>query len=206
MILLYIFVVLVVFFVGWRLLSYRYVLPCPSWLAWMVEMDNPFIKVNRAATIIQNLQVTERMTVLDAGCGPARVTIPLAKRLHQFGKVLAMDIQEKMLDKVKNKAEQEKLSNIEYLHAGLGESKLFHNSFDRVVLVTVLGEIPKQKEALQEVYNTLKLGGILSVTELIFDPHFQSKSSVLKIAREVGFKEKESFGSWYAYTLNLEKH
>ena len=46
-------VVLIV--LGWRLSSRRHSLPCPSWLGWMVEMDNPFTKANRAQTIIEYL-------------------------------------------------------------------------------------------------------------------------------------------------------
>jgi len=41
------------------------------------------------------------------------------------------------------------------------------------VLVTVLGEVPDREAALREIFDALKPGGILSVTEIIFDPHFQ---------------------------------
>ena len=34
---------------AWRLSSRRHVLPCPSWLRWMVELDNPFAASNKAA-------------------------------------------------------------------------------------------------------------------------------------------------------------
>jgi hypothetical protein len=69
----------------------------------------------------------------------------------------------------------------------------------------VLGEIPDRETALQEIFASLKAGGILSVTEIIFDPHFQSRNTVSRLALEVGFSEKEYFGSRLAYTLNLEK-
>ena len=51
----------------------------------------------------------------------------------------------------------------------------------------------------------LKPGGILSVTEIIFDPHFQSRDTVLRLAGAVGFREKMFFGNRTAFTLNLEK-
>ena len=47
--------------------------------------------------------------------------------------------------------------------------------------------------------------GILSVTEIIFDPHFQSKGTVLRLARAVGFQEKNIFGNRFAFTMQLEK-
>jgi hypothetical protein len=48
-------------------------------------------------------------------------------------------------------------------------------------------------------------GGILSVTEIVFDPHYQKKETVLDLATSVGFREKELLGNRLAYTLHVEK-
>ncbi len=58
------------------------------------------------------------------------------------------------------------------------------------MLVSVLGEIPHQVAALQELYAALKPGGILSITEVIFDPHFQSRERVGRFLETIGFREK----------------
>jgi len=76
------------------------------------------------------------------------------------------------------------------------------NRFDRAVLVTVLGEIPDREAALREIFDALKPGGMLSVTEVIFDPHFQPRPTVARLARSVGFREQ---AYRVAFTLNLEK-
>ena len=73
------------------------------------------------------------------------------------------------------------------------------------LLVTVLGEIPDQVAALKEIYQALKPGGILSITEVIFDPHFQRRENVLHSAQATGFKEKDFFGRQLAYNMHLEK-
>jgi len=189
----------------WRLYSRRYSLPCPTWLAWLVERDNPFTKINRAATIIEHLELEPGMAVLDAGCGPGRLTIPVAHKVGPKGTVMAMDIQAGMLDRVKEKARAKSLTNITFLHAGIGEGKLKRNTFDRALLVTVLGEIPNQLAALEEIFGALKPGGVLSITELIFDPHFQRQTTVRQLAKMVGFQEKALFGGWWAFTLNMKK-
>ena len=85
-------IVIVVLSLIWRLFSRGQELPCPSWLGWMVEMDNPFTKVNRAQTIVGLLGLAPGMKVLDAGCGPGRLTLPLAKTVGPQGEVLALDI------------------------------------------------------------------------------------------------------------------
>jgi ubiquinone/menaquinone biosynthesis C-methylase UbiE len=189
----------------WRFYSRRSTLPCPTWLGWLVELDNPFSKINRAATIIEHLELVPGMVVLDVGCGPGRVTIPAAIKIGTDGCVVAMDIQAGMLERVKQKARAARLDNIVFLHAGIGEQKLNPNTFDRALLVTVLGEIPNREAALAEIFCTLKPGGILSITEIIFDPHFQSRSTVRNLARSVGFAEKEIFGNCIAFTIHFNK-
>ena len=83
-----------------------------------------------------------------------------------------MDIQARMLERVpKKKAATAQLHNIQFLQAGIGEKKLEHNYYDRALLVTVLGEIPNQHAAFKkENINALKPGGLLLVSEVIFDP------------------------------------
>jgi len=189
----------------WRMFSRRHELPCPSWLGWMVELDNPFTKTNCAEVIIGYLGLAPGMKVLDAGCGPGRLTLPAAEVVGQQGKVLAMDIQDEMITRVREKVQIAGLQNVEYLQAGLGDGKLRRGYFDRALLVTVLGEIPDQLSALKEIYDALKPGGILSVTEVIFDPHFQHRETVLFAADKAGFREKNFFGRRLAYILHLKK-
>lgn len=192
-------------FVIWRLASNRHALPCPSWLRWLVELDNPFTKVHHAATIIANLDLKPGMTVLDAGCGPGRLTIPLSRQVGEKGHVVAMDIQHGMLNQVQSKARAAGLQNISYLQAGIGDGKLDSRSFDSALLVTVLGEITDRGAAMSEIFNVLKPGGILSITEIIFDPHFQRRQTVVNLAEAAGFREKAFYGRRMAYTLHFEK-
>jgi len=190
---------------SWRLLSKRHTLPCPAWLGWMVEMDNPFTRVNRAAVIVDHLQLLPGMKVLDAGCGPGRLTLPLAEAVGAHGRVLALDLQQEMLNRTHRKMKEAELDNVTYLQAGLGEGQLPLNSFDRAVLVTVLGEIPNQQAAMDELFVALKPGGVLSITEIIFDPHFQRRKKTVALASQAGFQEIAFFWKPWAYTLHLKK-
>ena len=189
----------------WRIASRRHTVPCPVWLRWLVELDNPFTKTSRAAVIVDHLNLQPGMVVLDFGCGPGRVTVPVAKQVGDEGRVVAVDIQAGMLARAKEKAQALKVTNIEFVQAGAGEGKLGHCQFDRALLVSVLGEIPDRKGALKEIFDALRPGGILAVTETIFDPHYQSRMTVTQLAAEVGFQEHGFFGNRMAYTLNLEK-
>lgn len=192
---------------AWRLSSQRYHIPCPSWLGWMVEMDNPFTHINRAATIIEHLAIKPGSTIIDFGCGPGRITLPAAQAVGTKGSIIAVDTQSSMLKRTQKKAQERGLKNITYTQAtlGTGTLPLPHNHADYALLVTVLGEIPNQQAALKEIYSTLKQGGTLSITELIFDPHFQRKTTVRSLAQDAGFKETNVFGGWHAYTMHFIK-
>ena len=189
----------------WRFASRRHALPCPVWLRWLVEMDNPFTETNRADVILQHLELQPGMSVLDIGCGPGRLTIPAARQVGPQGEVVAIDLQPGMLRRAQEKAQAAGLTNIRFLQAGVGDGKLEVGLADRALLVTVLGEIPDREAALCEVFAALKPGGILSVTEIIFDPHYQSRGTILRLAGVVGFRERAFFGNRIAFTLNLEK-
>jgi ubiquinone/menaquinone biosynthesis C-methylase UbiE len=189
----------------WRLFSNRRSIPCPSWLGWMVEMDNPILRNNSARAILSHLDLQPGMKVLDFGCGPGRLTIPAARQVGPSGSVTAFDIQEGMLARVREKAVLEKLENIVFIQGAVGEGKLGYNNFDRALLVTVLGEIPDRKTIMKEIFDSLKPGAWLSVTEAIADPHFQRRSVVEEHAKAVGFSEKGFFGNKISFTVIFEK-
>lgn len=207
----YIYVLLVLLLAGlvvgiiWRRASRRHTLPCPVWLHWLVELDNPFTKTNRAAVIVRQLELRPGMVVLDMGCGPGRLTLPLAREVGPTGKVVAVDIQAGMLQRLRDKARTAGLANIEFIRAAAGEAGLQRDCFDRALLVTVLGEIPDRGAALKEIMTALKPGGILSLTEIVFDPHFQRRQTVRQLALAVGFQEAGFFGNPMAYTIHLVK-
>jgi ubiquinone/menaquinone biosynthesis C-methylase UbiE len=171
----------------------------------LVELDNPILRNNSAREIISHLELQPGMKVLDFGCGPGRLTIPIAKAVESTGKVTAFDIQPAMLERVRAKATHENLSNIDFVQGAAGERKLGDNQYDRVLLVTVLGEVPDKKILMKEIVDCLRSGGHLAITEAIADPHFQTRQKVLNIANEAGLKEKGFFGNSISYTMIFEK-
>lgn len=189
----------------WRFASRRYTIPCPVWMSGLLDTPHAGGMSARTRTTVQHLDLRAGMTVLDAGCGPGRLTIPVAEIVGPCGEVTAIDLQEGMLHQAQDRAHTVHLTNIRFLLMGIGEGKLEHDRFDRAVLITVLGEIPDRDAALREIFAALKPGGILLVEETIRDPHFQARSTVLRLAGAAGFIEKEFFGNYFSYTLTLEK-
>src|SRR5690625_5054430 len=190
---------------GWRLRSTRHRLPCPAWLHWFVELDTPLARTNRAAFIVEALGLERGMKVLDAGCGPGRVTVPLAHEAGPSGRVLALDIQPGMPARARARAEKSGCTNADYLRAGLGDGRLPRNHFDRAVRANALSLLRERAAAMAELSDARGRGGILAVAETVFVPHFQTRGSVATLARAAGFREHGFHGDRLAWLLLFEK-
>ena len=188
----------------WRYGARKTSAPCPTWLAWMLEPgteDKPFGR-SRA---IEQLTLAPGMRVADVGCGPGRLTLPLARAVGPTGEVVALDIQQGMLDRMTKRIEKAGLTNVRMILGGAGEEKLPKDYFDRAALSTVLGEIPDRERALREICDALKPGGYLVVAEVFGDPHYQFKKKVIEMATRAGLRPGEVAGGFFAYTMRLYK-
>ena len=208
MVLFCLMVILALFLISW--LAWKFVsgkrnVPCPSWLYWAVELENPFATNSHSKNIIAGLAVTEGMTVLDIGCGPGRSSLPLSRLVGSLGRLVSIDIQQKMLDIVQRKALQENINNIIFVNIPLGEGKLEDYQADRAVMAAVLGEIPGKTAALTEIYHSLNPGGILAISETMFDPHYQKRETILALVKPIGFEEVGFSGNKLAFTIYLKR-
>jgi ubiquinone/menaquinone biosynthesis C-methylase UbiE len=178
-------------------------IPHPPQLTFLFE--NPIVgTVVSAELLIQRLDLAPGMRVLDAGCGPGRLTIPLARAVGPAGEVVALDGQGAMLAKLEERLGVEGIINVRPMQAGLGEGAL-RGPFDRALLAMVLGEVRDREAAVRELYAVLKPGGVLSVTEVFGDPDYRRPATVRREVEVTGFRLVERFGGFPGYTLNFEK-
>ncbi len=179
--------------------------PLPSFLTFLLE--NPITAaVVGPETLLARLDLSPGMRVLDAGCGPGRLTTLAARRVGPTGEVVGLDGQEAMLAKLRARLEKERLDNVRTDRGHLGSGDLQERDYyDRVILALVLGEIRDRGRALREIHAALKPGGILSVTEAIGDPDYRGQSTVRREAEAAGFRLDRVFGGRASYTMNFVK-
>jgi ubiquinone/menaquinone biosynthesis C-methylase UbiE len=179
-------------------------IPHPPRLTFLFEnrVVDTFVGPGR---LIERLEVVPGMRILDAGCGPGRLTIPLARAVGPDGEVVALDGQREMLEKLERRLETEDITNVRPLRAGLGEGALKGGGFDRVLLAMVLGEVRDRASAVREIYAALEPGGVLSVTEIFGDPDYRRPATVRREVEGAGFRLLRRFGGFPAYTLNFER-
>ena len=96
------------------------------------------------------------------GCGPGFFTVPIAKYVFD-GKVYAVDIQQKMLDAVKDSVEKVRLGNVEPVLSKENKLPLDDDSIDGAFLAFVLQEAEKPVSLLKQVKRCLRKGGWLAI-------------------------------------------
>jgi len=176
--------------------------PCPASLSWIV--NNP-IRRWYMRPVLDRVGIRPGERVLELGPGPGAFTIEAARRTNPGGRLLAVDIQPKMIAVVERKVREAKQNNVETYRADAFHVPVDTGSIDRAFLVTVLPEIPDRKRALQELRRVLKPGGVLSITEEFLDPDYPLARTTIRWAEEAGFDLEECLGNWWIYTLNFRK-
>lgn len=158
--------------------------------------------------IIERSGIEKGMTVLELGCGPGVHTIEFAKTIGKKGKLYAVDMQTKMISRLKEKLSKsgyKYLSKIEIKVANAYDLPVVDKTIDLVVMVGVLGEIPDKNIALKEIWRVLKLGGILAISENLIDPDYPLRKTTRKYCGQGGYQLLKTSGSFFNYVLQFRK-
>lgn len=101
--------------------------------------------------------------VADLGAGNGYFTVPIAQQTKEL--VYAIDVQSEMLELLKEHAEKEEVTGIEYILSDISNTSLRDHSVDKVLIAFVIHEVPNFDEVLQEVKRIVKPGGKLLILE-----------------------------------------
>jgi len=176
--------------------------PCPASLGFLV--DNP-VRRCYMRPLLNRVGVRPGERVLELGPGPGFFTVDAAQRVGPEGRLMAVDIQPKMITQVEKRIKASGLTNVETHIADAYHLPLDDESMDRAFLVTVLPEIPDQNRALAELRRVLKPAGVLSITEEFTDPDYPFAFETIRRVEAAGFRLEQRFGNWWAYTTNFRK-
>jgi ubiquinone/menaquinone biosynthesis C-methylase UbiE len=188
----------------WRWLSRNRTLPCPTWLSSLLD-SRWSDRLLGTQTTLDRIGLRPGQRVLEIGPWPGRLLIPAAKRVLPGGEVIGLDIQPGMIERLKARAAQAGASNLTTILGDATQPNVPSESFDVIFFCTVLGEIPDREAALRQCYAALKPGGLLSITEIFPDPHYQSCATLRQLAEAEGFRLQTTHGPWYFFTANFIK-
>lgn len=109
--------------------------------------------------------LTNKDIFIDIGCGIGYFSIPASKIIGPSGKVFALDTSEKILDELKRRILQNKISNIEPILSVPYDFHLTQDTGTFALMSNVLHEIEDKVTFLKETNRVLKSGGTLCIIE-----------------------------------------
>lgn len=165
---------------------------CPPFIGyWLL---NPLRKLVENPKKILGSFVKEGMTVLEPGPAMGFFTLPLARMVGPGGKVVVLEVQQKMLDVLGKRARKAGLSErIDPRLAGSGGPDLsdLEEKVDFAAAIHVVHEIPDPAAFFRDVFSALKPGGKLLIIEPKGHVGAEAFEKTLNTAKAAGFRPVE---------------
>lgn len=167
---------------------------CPTWVGYLLL--NPLRRLVEDQDRVLGPFIREGMTVLEPGCGMGFFTLPLARMVGPRGRVVAVDLQPKMLSVLRRRAEKARL--LDRVELRLAESgalglKDLVGKVDLVAALHMVHEVPNQAAFFSEVRETLKPEGKLLIIEPRGHVSQAQFEQTVSVAEKAGFSVKPSF-------------
>jgi ubiquinone/menaquinone biosynthesis C-methylase UbiE len=183
-----------------RIVRQRYPFPIPHFMIHII--DNPFRRmIQPLHKKPGRLGIKLGMTVLEIGPGSGTYTLAAAKTVGPEGKIIAVDIEDRVVQHIQRRIDKTGVTNIEVFQGDAQSLDFPPNSFDAVYAITVFGEIPDRGKALAEFQRVLVPGGTLALSEFLLDPDSQPSKRLRAECEDAGFDFLDESGNLLHYTM-----
>jgi ubiquinone/menaquinone biosynthesis C-methylase UbiE len=176
---------------------------CPWWLCF--TFDNIFRRLFQSPDRILGPYIKLGWTVLDVGPGMGFFTIPLAKLVGDSGKVIAADVQQKMLDGVYHRALKLGLQNRIKLHQSTSDKIGITEPIDFCLAFWMVHEVPDRPRFLSEISSQLKPSGFFLLVEPNLHVSKENYGETMKMAKNVGLSVADQPKIFLSYSALLKK-
>ncbi len=162
---------------------------CPWWCC--VPFDNPLRRLVQNPDAIIGRYVRKGDTVLDVGPGMGYFTIPMAKKVGEKGKVIAADVQQKMLSFLRRRAERKGLEQRIVLQHCSKENLGIHTQVDFILAFWMVHEVPDRLHLLTELFSALNNGRHFFLSEPSIHVGRNAFEQTVAFALKAGFILKD---------------
>jgi arsenite methyltransferase len=149
--------------------------------------------------VISRLGLKDGEVVADIGAGSGVFTGRLARAVAPGGKILAVDIDQELLDYNRVKIQNAKISNVEFILGGFDDPKLSRESCDLIFICDVLHHIEHRQLYLRNLRACIKPAGRLAIIDYKTNwppGHEQMKYSIEELldwTRSAGWEKEGEF-------------
>ena len=144
------------------------------------------------------------MSVIDLGCGPGYFTMTLAEMVGETGKVTAVDLQEGMLEKVREKMVKEESGKRISLHKCEADRIGLTEKVDFVLAFWMVHEVPDHQRLFAELKTLLNPGGKILIVEPRWHVTGKEFRNMLSIAEKEGFVDTDQPKVWFSRSVVLK--
>lgn len=159
---------------------------CPPTLS--LTLDNLIREWIHNPKKIFRKYIHEGMTIIDLGCGPGFFTEAFAIMTGNTGKVIAADLQEEMLEKVRRKIRGKNYENRITFHKCGKDNIGINIKADFVNAFYMVHEVPSSSNLINEIYSLLNKDGIFFLTEPKIHVPKKEFNNTVSLAEKAGFK------------------
>lgn len=150
----------------------------------------------KLSTLVRELKLQPGQVVADIGAGSGVISLMMAKEVGETGKVIAVDIQQNMLDLLSDKILNQGIKNVELVLGDEKSPKLEPESVDLALMVDVYHEFEYPYETILDLSKAIRPGGRVALVEYrMEDPNVPiklvHKMSVAQVKKEIGLPEFE---------------
>ena len=149
-------------------------------------LDNPIRRFIHNPQKILGGIIEPGQIVLDLGCGPGTFSLAMAKMVGESGKVIAVDVQEEMLQIVREKAAQQGLESRIVTRKSDPERIGISEKVDFALAFYMVHEVPNAEAFLKEVASVLKPKGRLLIVEPKMHVSAAAFEKTIEVARQAG--------------------
>ena len=162
---------------------------CPWWGGYFI--DNPLRRLLHNPEKILEPYVKPGTTVMDFGCGMGLFSIAMAKMVGHEGKVIAVDLQQKMLDVLVKRAKKSGVAERITTHRCETGSIGLTEPVDFALAFYSAHEVPNLRRLLDEIHGCLRPTGKLLVVEPKGHVGPKDFEAMLSLAEDIGFRVQE---------------
>lgn len=119
----------------------------------------------RLTLLVRSLKLKPGMIVADIGAGSGVISMLMAEQLLPDGKVMAVDIQQEMLERLADNCKERGVTNVVPVKGKVDSPNLKPDSVDLIILVDVYHEFEFPYEMTLEMSKSLKPGGRIAWVE-----------------------------------------
>ena len=176
---------------------------CPVAIAG--SLDNRFRRLIQNPRKILQPYIEEGMTVLDLGCGPGFFSVEIAQMVGKSGRVIASDLQEGMLQKLRHKIQDTELESRITLHKTGADRIGLSDKIDFALAFYVVHEVSDQLGFFREIRSILQPDGLVFIAEPPLAVSKKDFEETIRNAGDAGFALLDRPGVFLSKAVILKK-